>query len=301
MVQEGRLLIAVGLMNSITIMLSIRFFLMREETFTTQDDFSAKVSSLRLALVLPCFAIISMANFVSPSRVSFVFDGAESVVEGYCVYNVFNIIFFSCKRQFAEMKQYCGFHPFNICQIGFGQFLLLRPIVIFLRGGVQLLPHVHYSIVRILLCTQFLSVLSVVVIAVHIYRSIKVPNQPFFARKITFLKVIVLLTVIQNAINSLSEGVKNSHLAGLLSLECTILSLTLNMVFIPAEKVPLPRPPLPDPNHYPSSWVWVVEVFALLRHMTPFFGRQFHIHPENADATVSSEQEGIDLYTHKPL
>lgn len=239
MVQVIILFVSAILFTSFTIILTVRLYSLQGSVpFTSHDECSARISSLRVALILPTFAVLSIIKFGfwQNHQLLFLLDGIEGIVEGYCILSFFNAVLFrtSNNRKFIltlpKELPCCSLHRFACYQIGVHQFLVFRPMIIVLRGGLQLLHDQRLALfVVVLFMFQLLSVCCVIVTIVSLVRFTQ-PSRGLLAQFI-FCKAIVFLVVIQNGIELMRTGHNNSFFPALLSFECFLFSCGLQFVF----------------------------------------------------------------------
>lgn len=201
------------------------------------------VLSLRIASMIPAFALICFAESFFPEFVEY-FEAAYSIVDGYCFYYMFQLLYsqFSTREQiiasisqsentglcFASIQRNHAevfFQFLNICCM---QFLLLRPILLFLYAITSSSSKSQSNLPRLFNALAFVSMVFAFASLVRIYLILNKPNFESIrlGRKILFVKLVVLILAVENAIfkRSHERSVMKNFLLYTVCTVCRILS-----------------------------------------------------------------------------
>jgi hypothetical protein len=173
------------------------------------------VLNCRMGMLMAAYSTIAIFIYIAPQAAP-VLEAAEAVTEGFAVYCFFKIIMFSsqgkehilktirdseytrpCCHYFQKVSTACCF---KTMYFWLWQFFIIRPILVLTAGIIELkvgeVP--AYTILTVL---AILSLVGAMVALIRIYQTLGglVPHL-YMERKILFVKLIILLLVIENRV-----------------------------------------------------------------------------------------------------
>lgn len=149
--------LAVGVVLAITIWFLYVRLILNERRHVLDPIYRIQVLSLRIGLVVPMFAVITVFSIAFPEALP-ILEFVQAAAEGYAIYSFFKMVLFSVGpdrivRQIIKNSTSTGClvfsfpfwavfqrHPacLSIIRFAFLQFLFLRPIWILLAGIFEL-------------------------------------------------------------------------------------------------------------------------------------------------------------------
>ena len=203
-----------------------------EKDELTMQHPRAQILSLRLAAIIPLFNVLLVFTFVFPAGV-FVLEALEALVEGFCIYCFYKMLAMYSSEK-ADLKRlvldFSKDHPGNIdmatvlcccfsscirsaqdrnpelfmavVKICMFQFFTFRPIFVLIAGVFEMLAESRTNRITIafiiLHIASLLLTMSALLRFYHIVASVTTQLKPF--RKLVFIKLIIIIIIIQNII-----------------------------------------------------------------------------------------------------
>ena len=220
----------------------------REETYM-------KILSLRMALLVPLFSIISIISYANPGSIP-IMEFFEALIEGYCILSFYKMLFITLptvtgKSTLSIYKDTPHSGIFDKCHkentecckntvtILLYQFFLIRPILVLLAGIGEM--HHNEEMYKAFTALQIISLVSAMIALLRSYHITIDYCAPEFnlTRKVIFIKGIIIIFAIQNIIVNNNFGGNDSSieyrrriLAFIVSGELLVLSFFFSPIFI---------------------------------------------------------------------
>jgi len=173
-----------------------------------------QILSLRVAAMVPMFAIISLFGYVWPESLD-ILEAVEAWCEGYCIYCYFKFLTFYIggKSRIIKLIQdsphrwWClpfqSSHPgvfYDMLKILISQFLFLRPFLVLIAGIADMLTgrsplFVAFTALYII---SLVAAMAALIISYHLFGEHTKPLLPL--RKILFIKGYIVVLVVQNVV-----------------------------------------------------------------------------------------------------
>ncbi len=176
-----------------------------------------QVQSLRIAGILPLFGALFLLKFIFAKYDTFI-DIGVSFFEAYCLYSFYKmqILYLGSHNNVLEALRHtkhhflCGDgwetdHPERVLQISHAmllQFLFVRPFFVLAQGVLELFQHSRSSPLFILFTVlQLLSTVLGLGALLRLSLALAHATERLRAmRKLAFLKVIVLVIIVENVV-----------------------------------------------------------------------------------------------------
>lgn len=190
-----------------------------------------QIMSLRMAMLVPAFGLLSFISFIIPSGL-FVIEAAEALVEGYSIYCFYKMVSFyvgdktkilTTIQNYSTSRKHYDILDFICCWINmvqhrapklfssilhtcFFQFVTIRPILVLLAGIFEIKTGSRRNSITVIFIALYVISLIVAMFALlryyHILETIDISEvRPI--SKALFIKFIILLIVIQNIVVNL--------------------------------------------------------------------------------------------------